>query len=795
MAVIDYDLGNQEDWGARACSLFPPHEGRIPRPDEMPWWEPHFALLARVTAWAAGGLQCEISRVSTVDVGRDKATVDVRTEDAGPGATVHVACVGPGNREVTEATSPVALETGIATVTLQGDFLTGQHFIWVWVQDAQGKRLTWAAHLFRVPGPTVTVIVDRKRYERGDSVRGIVECAGEVTRDPRIEVSLVDSFGRVVDRDVVGANRSRAFRLSSDDVRSLTARVLARLTRRVNGKRRVECESYRTVCVGRELPDDDYLVGIWASYYPLTCSRPWSHHLVRLQRDMGVDFGLMAHSDAESYHQAYAEHGMVPAPESMHRIFFKQSEQYEKMNLAAPDFEAKFRQAIRDRAMAGYKWGALDFSVGDECGYTLRYDEYSIARFREWLADRHGTVARLNEHWGTDLGSWEQVTAELLGETDPSVSIGPLLEFQLFSDRLFVSFFAIALEEVRKLDPRSRCGVSGTRDPGHYIGFDWYRLMQAVTHLAFYDGIQRETIRSFMKPDDVITSFVGYDFYDQDERNARYFPWLELFNGFQGIGIYSASSGDWHGYVRHDLSWTERARWTMEELDELKTGVGRAILTAKRDPAPIAVLYSQRSLHAAGAQRWRGNVTGLCETIKDVGLQFDFVADEQVAEGILTERQYRVLFLPLALALSDEEVIAIESFAHGGGRVIAVGEAGVYNRFGKTRGGGALDDLIGVTMPTPGSAAPQPPERAVARLYGTDLDVTPGAAQIIDGLGDFEGMETQPCARRVVGRGDAIFLNFLWTGYRSFRSGGVGGARSPIAFRPMPRRRAPIWAF
>ncbi|HJN18088.1 MAG TPA: hypothetical protein QGH10_21490, partial [Armatimonadota bacterium] len=144
---------------------------------------------------------------------------------------------------------------------------------------------------------------------------------------------------------------------------------------------------------------------------------------------------------------------------------------------------------------------------------------------------------------------------------------------------------------------------------------------------------------------------------------------------------------------------------------------------------------------------------------------------------------------------SDEEVIAIESFAHGGGRVIAVGEAGVYNRFGKTRGGGALDDLIGVTMPTPGSAAPQPPERAVARLYGTDLDVTPGAAQIIDGLGDFEGMETQPCARRAVGEGDAVFLNFLWTGYRSFRSGGVGGARSPIAFRPMPRRRAPIWAF
>ena len=109
----------------------------------------------------------------------------------------------------------------------------------------------------------------------------------------------------------------------------------------------------------------------------------------------------------------------------------------------------------------------------------------------------------------------------------------------------------------------------------------------------------------------------------------------------------------------------------MEELSELKTGVGRAILTAKRDPAPIAVLYSQRSLHAVGVfQRWLLNATSLCETIKDLGLQFDFVADEQVANGVLAERPYKVLFLPLATALADEEVAAIESFAKRGGRVI-----------------------------------------------------------------------------------------------------------------------------
>jgi hypothetical protein len=491
---------------------------------------------------------------------------------------------------------------------------------------------------------------------------------------------------------------------------------------------------------------------------------------------MGIDFSLMAHSPAEIYHQTYAEHDMVPAPESMHRIFFKLGKQYENMNLAEPAFEPVFRKAIRERAKTGYRWGAFDFSVGDECGYKLRLDEPTYVAFRKWLQLRYDDLPHLNREWAFDFKSWDDVKPVLRKGLDRTVSVAPLLDFQLFSDRLFTSFFGIAQEEVRKLDKRNRCGLSGTREPGHYIGFDWYELMKNITHLAFYDGIQREAIRSFKKPGDLITSFVGYDFSDLDERNARYFPWLELFNGFQGISIYSASSGSWHGYIRHDLTWTRRAKWTMEELGELKTGVGRAILTAKREPAPIAVLYSQRSLHAVGEyRRWLYNATGLCETIKDVGLQFDFVADEQVANGVLDERTYKVLFLPSAIALADEEAAAIERFARRGGRVIAVGEAGVFNRFGKTRPKGALDDLFGVITPTTKPPTVKPHAKASARLFGAELSVMPCSVVMAKGLGEFDGFESRPCARKKVDEGEGIFLNFLWTGYRSFRSGGVGG--------------------
>ena len=50
------------------------------------------------------------------------------------------------------------------------------------------------------------------------------------------------------------------------------------------------------------------------------------------------------------------------------------------------------------------------------------------------------------------------------------------------------------------------------------------------------------------------------------------------------------------------------------------------------------------------------NRDGWVRTIKDLGLQFDFVSSEQVEQGSLASGKYKVLILPLSLALSPAEV-------------------------------------------------------------------------------------------------------------------------------------------
>lgn len=595
------------------------------------------------------------------------------------------------------------------------------------------------------------------------------------------------------------------FKLATDDVLSLTAEVKVKLY----VDNRLEASNCKVISVARVMPTDDYQVGVWASYGYIACARPWADTMLQKQSEFGCDFAHMAHHDAEIYMQTYAEHNMWPVAESM----VPEGElHYNKHNLADAKYWEELDHTLDTKLKNCYKWGSFDFSTGDEhsLGSFPGRDELTVRKFTEYIKTVYGDINALNTQWGTSFKSWGEFTPEV--DFDPEVSIAPRLEYEMFCDQLFIDFLKVCKKKIRAIDSRNRVGMTGTRDSGHYIGYDWWKIMKEVTHLAFYDGLQRECVRSFKKPGDFITSYIGFDFFSLDERNARYFPWLELFSGFNGVSYYSASSGDLHGYVSHDLTDPLRAKWAKEELNEIKNGIGHAILTAKRQSAPIAVHLSQRSLYAerhartwanvpwppTGAGTYLANIIGITEVIKDMGLQFDLVADEQVENGILQDRNYKAMILPLALALSDAEVKNITHFVQRGGRVIVTGAAGVYNEHGKIRKQGALDELLGIKTQTPpmmaylqysldnsptipaDSHSRTPIDISPLKLLSLDLPVAPcdstvSAAKtaLTDTFSDSN--KTIAMAQTNTDKGNAIFLNFLWSGYRTFSATGVAG--------------------
>ena len=124
---------------------------------------------------------------------------------------------------------------------------------------------------------TVSFTDAAEQVLQSDIVRGRIHADGHDPAASQFEIAMIDGHGRMVDRLNVPAASDASFELSSSDVRTLTARVVVKLTDR----QRAACETYKSIPVARELDDKDYLVGIWASYFPLTCGRPWSHYLIR----------------------------------------------------------------------------------------------------------------------------------------------------------------------------------------------------------------------------------------------------------------------------------------------------------------------------------------------------------------------------------------------------------------------------------------------------------------------------------------------------------------------------------
>ncbi len=718
VAAWRYENPDGERFVDMNSALWPQMPGRN-TPEDFPAWEIYAAHLAKVLGWVAHGEPA--ARLGAIEVMRaDADGIELTCPVEGEGVRLRAVLLDEHGREV------AATNAAPPALSFERALQTGAHCVIVWLEDGEGRQVDWRCALAHVDGPGIAEIaLDRDRYERGDELTATVRC--EAAEGLTVRAELRDGYEGLVAAAQADAAPDVEVTLPTELSRSLTCMMHVTLR---DGERLVD-ERFSPVPTIFEADLAEYQVGLWASYGSYIGKRHWGYQMLQRQVPLLADFAIGGHPPG------YPRYGMRPCPENMHRIYFKLGERYEKMNLAEPGFRERFLETIRPRIEGAHNWGAFDFSVGDECGYTLRRDEHTLAAFRAWLRERHGTIDRLNKRWGTTLTSFEAI--EFVEDPPPPQGLAE----RTFGDWLFADTLMAARGLAEEVDPRNRLGISGTRDPAHYIGFDWWRLMNTLTHLAFYDGLQRDCIRSWRKPGDLVTGFVGYDYADTNEVMARYFPWLEVFSGMQGVSLYSASSGDLGGYVRPDLTLTNRARWHIEEVAELKSGIGKALLTADRSPAPIALHYSQRSIHLANmlGRPALANLTSIAEIIKDLGLQFDFVSHEQLEAGMLSERGYRVFILPDSLALSDAEIAALEGFVHAGGLLLTFGDCGAFNEYGKEREATDVEAL---------------------RWREPEQPLDPTALE-------------DAITRTEIGEGARVDCDFLLAEYREFRPSGIAG--------------------
>ena len=380
---------------------------------------------------------------------------------------------------------------------------------------------------------------------------------------------------------------------------------------------------------------------------------------------------------------------------------------------------------IHDRLVESVKrfspYRPVFYDLGDESGiadlaafWDFDFSDESLVPMRRWLRERYGTLAALNQQWGTNFTAWDLVTpmttSEAMKRTDDNYS--GWADFKEWMDIAYTSAVKMGVDAVRSADPDAYAGIAGGQMPG-WGGYDYYRLAQSVTAIEPYDiGNNIEMLRSFNPRIAVVTTAFAHGPWEKQR------VWYELLHGTRGLIIWD----DKNELVTKDGAVGDRGREVAPYYKEITGGIGALLINSTRLADPIAIHYSQPSMRTewmlehknqggawtnlgARTERTDNNFLRLreswCRLIEDLGLQYNFVADGQIEQGELIERGYRVLILPHSSALSAAEAREIRAFSEAGGTVLADGQPGTFDEHSRkleTPFRGSVGPVVGDTL-------------------------------------------------------------------------------------------------
>jgi hypothetical protein len=236
-------------------------------------------------------------------------------------------------------------------------------------------------------------------------------------------------------------------------------------------------------------------------------------------------------------------------------------------------------EKIHDRLVESVKryspYRPVFYDLGDESGiadlaaaWDFDFSDESLVPMRRWLRERYGTLAALNQQWGTNFANWDVVmpltTDEAMKRSDDNFSAWA--DFKEWMDIAFSSALKMGVDAVRSADPDAYAGIAGGQMPG-WGGYDYSRIAKSVNAIEPYDiGNNIEILRSINPGIAVITTAFATGPWEKHR------VWYELLHGNRGLIIWD----DKNGFITKDGAVGERGRESAPYYNEIRNGNRRA---------------------------------------------------------------------------------------------------------------------------------------------------------------------------------------------------------------------------
>lgn len=491
-----------------------------------------------------------------------------------------------------------------------------------------------------------------------------------------------------------------------------------------------------------------------------------------------------------------------------------------------------------ERHLPSRRHGTLYYSLGDENAVRAScLSEHCLHAYRAYLKKEYGgDIAKLNREWGAEYASFDDITLlqegdlpsseapkwfrdyfELRlelnrtnneGSGDRQIELGDIndemralqtenyarwYDRQAFQNRTYLDWCNRYVKAFRELDPKSRTGFEGTDSftirrytTRSRQGGDLDAFVREMEFFGPYPGPANEVVRSIQPPKYPSGNWTGYSMV-AEKLLEEY--WDMITNGMNTPQWWRWDNLDgYHGFISPFFVPFPEVREMLDDTRIVREGLGDLLMECEIHDDSVAMLYSLPSTYIAhfdenptyGLQKrdhdlWR-------RAIQDSGLQFRYVTDRMLRLGEFDPSKFKVLILPLAFAIGEQEAEVIRDFVEGGGTVIADVRPGTYTDHCRPLEQGILDDLFGIErkgkrdafgidrMRVQGEIAGVTVEMSWGNWHGKDIyplmkvdpavSVTTGKALGQAALIHYWDMNRPVCIVNEVGKGRAILLNF-----------------------------------
>ncbi len=786
-----------------------------------------WALLARVIIWAAQR-EPEISIHGLEWHTRPRTpyggSLRVKTISTLPHArqlSLQVMFRDLRNRRHRGPTTRVAVPPGQGEVqVLVNSMRPGRQYADVWLRDG-AAAVCWASEPVEVkPEASVRIILaarpaDRP-YERSGTVRGTVRWnrvptlpapTGRGVRSARLTLSLCDNRSRILARTTRVVPAAAGVHRFSYPLHHVTTPV-AWLSASLSSASGQLGSALQELLVPQRPPLDDFVLGCSGMWQG---GSPYSERLEPLRRreltKYGVTVGYMWADPAAAAQLARENQTMIPSlgwwwcPQRLKGTQPK----VRTPCLSSPEFLSECVRMLRsapgkgktDVASPYRQYGVPFYPLAGE--FTIAQSSFQaeprdycwspscLEAFRDYAREQYGSLKALNEEYGTQYQSWSEVVPQSLEDARKTGNFAPWVDHRLSMERVVTRFFSHLSRTIHQMDPLARVGFDSPV-PHHWSaldektafqsGYNYPDLIRSLDGLVIYDQkCERELIRSLARPGFYYSEWWGGYIHTRKDARLRYYPWRMLLSGAQSSWYYTDQGCE--DALAPDLRPQPHFLLANKELQEIRSGIGKAILSARRELDPVAVLWSQPSYWARALQYPSSCLAphnNLITLLDDLGLGFRYVEAERVRLGSLKRAGYRLLVLPWSQALSPVQAEAIRDFVRTGGTVLADVRPGIMDAHCKELPVGQLDDVFGLE--------PAPLRRAGATQQPTleDGSILP-LALYEDGLtartaiahGRAGGAGAIFVNR--FGHGRAVLLNILTSGYAGDGYNAIEGLR------------------